>query len=107
MKTVDHFEWDRYDVPDHTREALANYFVHGFEPGSFGTAVLCNDLASAVCRADHVNSQSIPGIVRWLMNNAPHGSWGNRDIVDEWLKKGPAFQAFQKSLVVKILSTEY
>ena len=107
MKTVDHFNWDRYDVPPHTKEALANYFVHGWEPGSFLTSVLCNDLVGACSRADHVNRNSIHGIVMWLVNEAPYGSWGDRDAYTSWIKKGPYREAFEKNLVVKVLSTDY
>jgi hypothetical protein len=87
------------------QEAFQRYFDYGFEPGSFGMAVLCNDLTGAVLRADHWNKQMLPGTVQWLVNNAPHGSWGSPEIVRDWLSKGVAFKQHEKHRLVDILST--
>lgn len=107
MKVTDHFNWDYYDVPEHTREALANYFIHCYEPGSFLMAVLCNDLTGAATRSDHINRDALASIAQWVLHNAPNGSWGNREIVNDWLKKGEYQQYFEKKLVVKILSEDH
>ena len=94
-----------YDMTVDMQEAFQRYFDYGFEPGSFGMSVLCNDLTHAVLCADHWNKQRLPDTVRWLMDKAPPGSWGSPDVVREWLSKGVAFEQHQKRRVVDILST--
>ena len=102
------FDWDYFNpVPDHTREALERYFLYAFEPGSFVKAVLCNDLVSSVARADHFNKPALADIVRWLIDNAPEGSWGHEEYYQEWINKGPAYERFQKSLVWEALNADY
>lgn len=91
-------------VTDLVVEALQNYWNHGYEPGGFTTAVLCNDLFGAAARADHWNRRNLAAIVEYIANNAPYGSYGNPEIVKEWLKKGAYFQAYQKKRVIDILS---
>jgi hypothetical protein len=104
MTTESIFNFDGYHVPEHTQGALERYLTHGLEPGSFLTAVLTNDLFGAVNRADTWNSQSLADIVKWLYNEAPRGSFGDEELVKAWLNRGPAFEEFNKQLVVDILS---
>lgn len=102
------FDWDYFSpVPEHTRGSLERYFLYGIEPGGFLQSVLCNDLVSAVARADHINKQAISGIVEWIANNAPDGSWGHEEYYKEWIAKGPAYEAFQKSLTWEVLNADH
>jgi hypothetical protein len=93
-------------VPEHTHEALMNYFNHCYEPGSFLMAVLRNDLMAASMRADHVNREHLASIAAWVCHNAPYGSWGSEEAIRGWLRKNEHQQAYEKKLVMKILSTE-
>jgi hypothetical protein len=93
-------------IPDHTREVFERYFRHGYEPGSFGRAVLCNDLHMAIMRADRDNRALLYQIVYWLQENAPRGSWGSPELVQGWLNKNKWFEAYQKHLTFEILSEE-
>lgn len=81
------FNFEGSGVPEHMKEAIANYITNGWEPGSFMFAVLTNDLAGAVVRADYLNRQALSDIVAWLMEYAPADCWGNRRIVEEWMEK--------------------
>ena len=102
------FKWDYFtNVPEHTQEALERYFIYGLEPGGFLQAVLCNNLTSAVLRADPANKLALSNIVGWLVDNAPRNSWGNVDFYKDWIDKGPVFQNFQKSLTWQILNTDH
>ncbi len=83
MKT--RLDYSHYDVPAHTRESFEHYFFGGCEPGGFLTAVLCNDLIGATTRCDSENRKYLVDIVKWMVNNAPHGSWGSREAVTNWL----------------------
>jgi hypothetical protein len=94
------------DIPEHTKEALMNYFNHCWEPGSFLMSVLTNDLYGAASRADHINRQELAKIAMWVINEAPYGSYGDHETVKDWLNKGYFQQLYEKKLVMKILSTE-
>ncbi len=104
-KDLDYVQLQYPNVPSHTLEALDNYWKHGWEPGSFLTAVLCNDLYTATVRADHWNKGALGYIVEYLINEAPHGSYGSVEIVKDWCRKGVAFKQHEKHRLVDILST--
>ena len=96
--------FDRYQVTEESKESLYNYFVHGFEPGGFMMAVLCNDLYGAAGRADFVNIDLLGEYAKWLVNHAPYQSYGSPEIVRGWLNKNEYFQQFQKELVAERLA---
>lgn len=66
-------------------ESALSYLRHRHELGSFGMAVLSNDLRGALGRADLVNRGRIFEIVVWLHNNFPAHAWGSRERVDAYL----------------------
>ena len=105
------FDWDHgmSGLPDVSQEALKNYFLYAFQPGSFLTSLLCNDpWTEVISRADHWNKPILGKYLQWLQEYAPAGSWGSRDIVEDWLRKGPAYEKFQKSMTWEILqANEY
>ena len=101
--------YERYDVPEHTREALENYFFHGFEPGGFVTSVLSNNLMGATNRCDHINREHIVSIAQWVLHNAPNQSWGSEQIVHDWIhdkdsRRTIFTEAFEKRLMWSILN---
>jgi len=71
-------------VPDHMRQGYLRYLQYGIKPGSFGTAILSNDLKNAVCTADHINSQYIITTVKFMIWNFPANAWGSDEIVNNW-----------------------
>ena len=77
--------WNDY-IPSHTRKAFEDYLLRGYEPGSFITGALCNDLYRATGSADHINLKSLKEIVTWLMNVMPRHSYGNKERVIEWIR---------------------
>ena len=57
-----------HPIPEHTAQSMIDYVEHGWQPGSFLTAVLENDLEGAAFRADMENKlylANIAMIVRW------------------------------------------
>ena len=74
---------DRYGV-GHAGMSLWNWIERGAEPGGFLTAVLSNDLAKAVDKADDRNVELIPNFVKLLHNFAPAGCWGSETKVGNW-----------------------
>ena len=109
MKTK--FDWNHgmSGLPDVSQEALKNYFLYAFQPGSFLTSLLCNHpWTDVIMRSDHWNKPVLGKYLEWLQEYAPPGSWGSEQAVQSWLDKGPAYQAFQKSITWEILqAAEY
>jgi len=103
-------DWDRYDVADTTKSAFENYFLRGLPPGSFVTAVICNNFVDAVCKADAWNSEQgrLKTIAKWLYNNAPAKAWGSRSAYKDWMNnvdgcRTKFFDNHSKKQVWKIL----
>lgn len=76
-----------YLIPGHMVGAVKRYIINGIPPGSFLTAVLCNDLREAYARADDENAASMMGWVQFLYNYAPYGCWGSPEIYSDWLAR--------------------
>ena len=73
------------EVPDHTQEAIVNYLIHGLQPGGFLTAILTGDVYRATQTADTANRRMLWAICKWVMDNAPCGSWGSPEAFTAWL----------------------
>jgi hypothetical protein len=76
---------EKTDVPRHLHGGLVRYVVHGLQPGHFLTAVLNNDLAESIKRADEDSAAGLVSLVRFLVNEFPYQAWGNTDRVENWL----------------------
>jgi len=74
------------EVPQQAREALDNYFIRGWEPGGFLTAMLTGDLYRAISSADTGNRRMIWAIGKWIMDHAPHSSYGSWDNFRAWMQ---------------------
>jgi len=75
-----------YAIPEHTRGALERYFIDRLPPGSFLTAVLANDLMTAMGKADHMNQIALKDICGWIYMTAPVDSWGSYEQVRKYLE---------------------
>jgi len=72
------------NIPYHTApnkfgDTWQRYIEHGISPGSFGTALLCNDLMSAALRADVDNRRLLADHTLWLFEYMPWQAWGDED----------------------------
>ena len=76
---------DRYGV-GHAGKSLWRWIENGISPGGFLTAVLRNDLAGAVGKADDRNVELIPSFVKLLYNFAPAGCWGSERQMSDWFE---------------------
>ena len=72
-------------IPTLAAEGLARYLDHHIRPGGFLCAVLSNDLAEALGRADDENAECLQAIVAYLYNEAPSPSWGSPEKFKAWL----------------------
>lgn len=79
---LDRPEWGI--IPPHMKGAAELYLLHGVRPGSFLEAVLANDLADAVARADRQNREALGAWADWCIWCLPSRAWGSRDAVAEW-----------------------
>lgn len=77
---------DYSGLPVHMQSGTRDYIEHGYEPGGFLTAVICNDLFAAVGRADLVNQKAIVDWVKFFYNKAPAGCWGSRESMEAWME---------------------
>jgi hypothetical protein len=77
-----------YNVPKEFADPVFNYFVHGFSPGSFFTALLANDFVGAMCRSHPANTvEGLKMLSIWLQNSGlKTQAWGDYDTVDRWLR---------------------
>lgn len=81
----------KYDVnysliPSHMRHAVETYVEKGDRPGAFLVAVLENNLAESVARADSTNLNHIIEWARFLNTEMPVTSWGSKEKVEQWIK---------------------
>jgi hypothetical protein len=67
--------------------AIRRYVDQGIEPGSFLSAVICNDLKEACARADHENVRRLSAIVAYFYNETPSLCWGSNFKMTEWMAK--------------------
>lgn len=74
-------------ISDNMLDAIKRYIEHGIEPGSFLTAIITNNLNSAVAYADDENIKNIPAFVSYFYNHAPSNCWGSIDNMDGWMIK--------------------
>lgn len=77
---------EEYGVPESLRGGLIRYLLGGIIPGGFLTAVLTNDLRTAVTLASPVEHLlALPAIVRFLHNEAPSTCAGSPELVGAWI----------------------
>lgn len=62
---------DYTNIPEHMQDAARRYIEHGIAPGSFLTAVICNDLFGAVGIADEINRAAMWRWCLFFYNEAP------------------------------------
>ncbi len=95
IKAVDSYRWSL--IPVHCQQALKDWILVAYSPGSFVTAVLENDLMQACGRADHINRHCLFDYVSFLYNDAPASSWGSSDKVKKWSQVGGLLRRREKS----------
>lgn len=75
-------------APNKWGDVWKRYVEFGIPPGSFGIALLTNDLTGAVMRADMTNKGMIPAHMMWIWENLPLECWGDEEKVKAWMEKG-------------------
>jgi hypothetical protein len=81
-----------YEIyPGNTAGGAKRWIENRIKPGDFLTAVIENNLAEALGRADEDNRAAIFKIVSWWYNEAPSPCWGSPEKVKAWAK-GPVIE---------------
>jgi len=75
-----------YEIRPEMKEAIDQYAEQGVPMGDFLTALVANDLMSALGRADDGNRRDIFQLCMYVYNEIPSDSHGSYERVDEWLK---------------------
>lgn len=79
------FEGQYENIPRALQGGIRRYLENRICPGSFLSAVIKNDLSSAIARADLNSLRELKNIVQWLYWNAPSVSWGSPEKMKAWL----------------------
>jgi hypothetical protein len=72
-------------VPEHLHKGLIAYLTARRPMGGFLTAVVQNDLASAMFQADEESLAGLRNVLRFLTNRVPAHAYGSRAAVVAWL----------------------
>jgi hypothetical protein len=72
-------------LPEYMHGGVERYIEHGIPPGSFLTAVLCNDLKGAFMSADTQNSANLRNLVEFIYWDMPAGAQGSLKKVEAWI----------------------
>lgn len=75
-------------LPGHIQGAMQRYIEKGIDPGSFLTAVLCNDLMGAMGKADEINRERLWDICCFVYNDAPSVCHGSIEAFQSWVHRG-------------------
>lgn len=75
---------DYAQLPERLRGGAKRWIEQGIQPGSFLTAVICNNLREVFGQADDGNRAGLFQIVFWFYNEAPGLCWGNVARAQKW-----------------------
>lgn len=85
MTVLDFSGYD--DIPQHAQYELCAWVEKGYFPGSFLTAVLCNNLFGAIGSADGQNMEALRDITTFVYDRVPADAWGSAAKMRDYAKK--------------------
>jgi hypothetical protein len=74
-------------APKHMQDELRDFVEFGARPDAFLTAVLANDLYSALAHADATNAANM-GHYHPILTALPPMAWGSYREVEGWIEQG-------------------
>lgn len=74
-------------LPEHLRGGMKRYIENGIKPGSFLTAVICNDLVRTLGLADQTSVSCLMDIGNFFYNEAPGPCHGSKEKMDKWMEE--------------------
>ena len=77
-----------WEVSKEYFDPIYNYMVHGFEPGSFYSALLANDMFRAMASCHPANNvNELKKLTAWIRSTMGYGIfWGSEEVVQNWIK---------------------
>ena len=79
------YKFRGYQIPERMMRSIDSYLRDRLQPGGFLSAVICNDLTSAVFYADDENLKNLPAFVSYFYNEADSRAWGSREKMIKWM----------------------
>jgi hypothetical protein len=67
-------------------DSVRNYIEYGIQPGSFLSAVICNDFAMAAVKADQQNGAALREWAMFFLNEVPPTAWGCYGTMIAWMQ---------------------
>lgn len=77
-----------FSIPDYMAGGIKRYIEDGIPPGDFLSAIITNDLRTAVFHADDYNIRNIPAYIFYFYNEVPSTCWGSVKSMSDWIKIG-------------------
>ncbi len=99
------YHFQDFFIPVGMMGGLFRWIENGIVPGGFLKAVICNDLAEAVLRADDHNIRNLPAYVSFFHNEAPSNCYGSKASMEQWKMLGGLEgieETYQKSEAAKL-----
>jgi len=75
-------------IPKLVKDIIDKYVQDGTDGGDFITAILENNLKETFIRGDDFNLMHLKDIMSYVYWETPANSWGSRERVREWQRKG-------------------
>lgn len=80
------YRFRSWHIPARMMPGIQRYIHEKIKPGQFLTAVICDELSSAIGQADAENLANLPAYVAYFYNETPAPCWGSKKKMKEWLK---------------------
>jgi hypothetical protein len=78
---------DYSSIPEYMVDGVRGYLEHGWTPGSFLYAVLCNNLKESAAQADDTNKLCLFEWACFMYNEMPSDTQGSPEVVNAYLEK--------------------
>lgn len=72
-------------IPERMMCGIRNYIDNGYQPGSFLSSVITNNLREACNCADDENLENLPAYISYFYNEAPSVCWGSPELMKAWI----------------------
>ncbi len=79
------YTFQDFYIPERMMPSIEQYITDGIQPGTFLSAVICNDLKGAVMWADQENMGNLPAYASYFYTYAPIACWGSKGVMDKWI----------------------
>jgi len=86
FKSNKRYNFRNFYIPERMMNGMQLYIEEHYPTGDFLRSVLCNDLRSAIDRADDENIANLPAYIGFLYNQAPSDCWGSKEKYEAWIK---------------------